>query len=362
MKDPFYFARVIHGRLHERIVKNKPRHVLFFQRIKHPRAVFLILTPEHGNLGDHAIAKAETDLLTALNIPYIEVTGLTLNKLSKCLNVMNGRPILINGGGNLGTLWPDVETLIRSIILSNKRSKILLFPSTIYYENDPEGNQEKERSVTVYGSHPNLTLYARERLSYELMQNLYRNVKLAPDMVLRLNECRPGSARGGCILCLRSDLERTMQPTEYSVLRETVEELFKNCTTFLDMEQHRAIPISARDSALEKQFDAFRRAELVITDRLHGMLFCAISGTPCIVLNSKSPKVLGCYAWIKDLPYIRFCDDAGKIAQIYQDIPKQEWHYEPEKLLPYYEDLKYDLLRISRGKRYADRQCNRSGI
>lgn len=362
MKDPFYFARVIHGRLHERIVKNKPRHALFFQRIKHPRAVFLILTPEHGNLGDHAIAKAETDLLTALNIPYIEVTGLTLNKLSKCLNVMNGRPILINGGGNLGTLWPDVETLIRSIILSNKRSKILLFPSTIYYENDPEGNQEKERSVTIYGSHPDLTLYARERLSYELMQNLYRNVKIAPDMVLRLNECRTACIRKGCILCLRSDLERTMSAMDYAALREIVEEQFPDCTRSLDMEQHRAIPISDRYTALERQFDAFRHAELVVTDRLHGMIFCAITGTPCVVLNSKSPKVLGCYAWIKDLPYIRFCDDAGKIAQIYQDMPKRDWYYEPEKLLPYYENLKYDILRISRGKRYADRQCNRSGI
>ena len=128
------------------------------------------------------------------------------------------------------------------------------------------------------------------------------------------------------------------------------------------MEQHRAIPISDRYTALERQFDAFRHAELVVTDRLHGMIFCAITGTPCVVLNSKSPKVLGCYAWIKDLPYIRFCDDAGKIAQIYQDMPKRDWYYEPEKLLPYYENLKYDILRISRGKRYADRQCNRSGI
>ena len=153
-----------------------------------------------------------------------------------------------------------------------------------------------------------------------------------------------------------------MSAMDYAALREIVEEQFPDCTRSLDMEQHRAIPISDRYTALERQFDAFRHAELVVTDRLHGMIFCAITGTPCVVLNSKSPKVLGCYAWIKDLPYIRFCDDAGKIAQIYQDMPKRDWYYEPEKLLPYYENLKYDILRISRGKRYADRQCNRSGI
>ena len=47
------------------IIKNK----LFF-----PHAVYLVLTPEHTNLGDHAIALATRLLLDRYNIRYQEIS------------------------------------------------------------------------------------------------------------------------------------------------------------------------------------------------------------------------------------------------------------------------------------------------
>ena len=361
MKDLLYPLRVMHGNLYE---WKKNKLPLIEERFRNPKAVYLVFTPEHDNLGDHAIAQSETEWLKALGIQYIEVTGKTLEKWRRynALNIMNGRSILIHGGGYLGTIWPESEALLRAIISNNPRSEILLLPNTVFYEEDDTGRREMEGSSVLYNRHEHLKLYAREKTSYETMKLLYRDVAIAPDMVLRMNKCIPGIRRNGCILCLRSDREKTRSEQTDTIIEAQVRELFGDRIRRIDMIVSRQIPIEDRDLELEQQFDAFRHAELVITDRLHGMIFCAITGTPCVVLNSKSPKVLGCYAWIKDLPYIRFCDDAVKIKQIYQDIPKREWYYEPEKLLPYYEDLKYDLLRISRGKRYADRQCNRSGI
>ena len=52
--------------------------------------------------------------------------------------------------------------------------------------------------------------------------------------------------------------------------------------------------IKDRKIQIELKLKEFCSAELVVTDSLHAMIFCAITGTPCIVLNSKSPKLKGC--------------------------------------------------------------------
>ena len=45
--------------------------------------IFLIFTPEHANLGDHAIAYAESILLKKAGIKYYEITGKKLYELEQ---------------------------------------------------------------------------------------------------------------------------------------------------------------------------------------------------------------------------------------------------------------------------------------
>lgn len=353
MKDILHPLRVLHGYIHE---WRENILSLYYERLRNPHAVFLVFTPEHGNLGDHAIAQSEIEVLNSLRIPYIEITGKHLNNMraKKALHVLNGRTILINGGGNLGTLWPSVEHIIREIIRTNPKSQIIILPNTIYYEDDDNAWLELNRSKEIYNAHRNLKLYAREKLSFDKMKDIYNDVALAPDMVLRMNKCKNGIERKGCILCLRSDCEKTISEEIEETINKQTKKIFGDNIVYLDMVVSDQIPVSARDAELDKQYEAFRHAELVITDRLHGMVFCAITGTPCIVIDSKSPKVRGCYEWIKDLPYIQFCENVKEIASIYESIPKQEWKYDNSKLLPLYEPLKKDILRATKRKRHAD--------
>ena len=53
--------------------------------------VFLIFTPEHANLGDHAIAYAESILLKKAGINYYEITGKKLYELEQYgyLSILN---------------------------------------------------------------------------------------------------------------------------------------------------------------------------------------------------------------------------------------------------------------------------------
>jgi len=349
MKDFLYPLRVLHGRIHEWRMNVLP---LYVQRFHNPNAVYLVLTPEHGNLGDHAIAEAEIEILHNNGIPYIEITGTQLAQWrnKKCLHVMNGRPILINGGGNIGSLWPGVETLMEELVSSNPWSAIVILPNTAFFHADEIGNEILEKSISVYNAHKRLKIFAREKASYDMMRRIYKDVALVPDMVLRMNKCRSGAERKGCILCLRSDRERTRSDEMQETIERQAKDLFDDRVQHLDMVAGHPIPVSERDEELEKQYNAFRQAELVITDRLHGMIFCAITGTPCIVIDSKSPKVRGCYEWIKDLPYVRFCEDVNRIKDVYLSIPRREWKYDNSKLLPLYEPLEKDILSAAKRK------------
>ena len=349
MKDLLYPLRKLHGRIHEWRVNVLP---LYLERLRNPRAVYLVLTPEHGNLGDHAIAQSEIEILRLLKIPYIEVTDHRIEEWKKqeCLHVMNGRVILIHGGGNLGSLWPSVEKTMEQIVRDNPKSSVIFFPNTIFYGKTREEQELFVKSKQLYNSHDKLKLYAREKISYSIMKEAYNDVALVPDMVLRMNKCVPGQKRCGCILSLRSDREKTRSDETEKEIRIQVGELFGENIQELDMVVPHPVPVSERDKELEKQYDAFRHAELVITDRLHGMIFCAITGTPCIVINSKSPKVRGCYEWVKDLPYVQFCNDVSQITEIYHAIPKQDWQYDNTKLLPLYEPLIADIKAASRGR------------
>lgn len=341
-------------RLNDRLQHAKEK---FYKRRKYrklfknnPGMVFLVMTPTHGNMGDHAIAYAEASLLKNIGIPYTEITYTQLVQWYRndFLDVMNGFPILMNGGGNLGTLWPDVEKLQREILRQNPRSKIAILPNTIFYEDSGWGREEFEKSRILYNGHRHLHLYAREKHSYEIMEKSYRNVKLIPDMVLSLPPYESQAQRRGCLLCLRGDCEKTRTDEQERILRSQVSELFGDAVRDTDMVENHGVSVAEREERLQAKFQEFASAELVITDRLHGMIFCAVTGTPCIVINSKSPKVRGCYQWIRHLDYIEFADSPEEIAQLYRSIPAGPHEYDNSHLQHYYQELAEDIKKLLR--------------
>ena len=234
----------------------KQLFLCYFEKIRNKGAVYLIMTPEHGNLGDHAITLSETLLFDQMHIPYICISTGKLREweTKRLLHVMNGRTILVNGGGNLGTLWFSLERVIRDVIQSNPDSNILILPNTMYYHDDEYGRKECEASKVVYNAHPNLTIYAREQDTYQTAKTLYRNVKLVPDMAFLLNYSDPPLQREGCVLCLRSDKEKTRTDAEETEILRQVRLLFGEKVSFRDMNvQHPVLPEN-RTAELQKNY------------------------------------------------------------------------------------------------------------
>ena len=86
-----------------------------------------------------------------------------------------------------------------------------------------------------------------------------------------------------------------------------------------------------RDELLENKFNQLKEHKLVITDRLHGMIFAAITETPCIAFGNFNHKISESYKWLKNLKYIQYCDDIDDLENQLAKI---------EKLVP--EDIKYN--------------------
>ncbi len=355
-KDYLYPLRVLHGKLYERrLLRKKQRElynrflVPFFDlKRKGEECVFLIMTPEHGNIGDQAIAYAEIKMLQKLGIKHIEISEYQLREIqtAKYLKMFNGHSILLQGGGYLGTIWFGVEELLRDLIVANPKSNIFMFPNTIYYEDSDWGQAELSASIAVYNRHKHLYLNAREKVSYNIMKDIYTRVKLYPDIVLSLENYESKCKRNGCLLCLRNDREKTRSQEEDTVLLEQVKCLFGDRVIHTDMCVPYSVFMQTRKEEIIKKFEEFCGAELVITDRLHAMIFCAITNTPCIVINSQSPKVKGCYEWIKQCEFIRFADDVSGISELYQIVSTVKRQYSNGSLIVYYDELMDDISTV----------------
>lgn len=348
-KDILYPLRRLHGTLHEsRKERMAVKDLCETIGSMTPHTLLYVLTPTHGNMGDHAITKAAQQLFAQEDIPYLEITFANLCLLRKYhkLGTINRHPIAVNGGGNIGTLWPSVEAVFRQLIQDNPDSSIICLPNTCYFEPSEDGACELELSRKIYGKHPRLLLCAREQVSFDMMEKNFKNVVLIPDMALYLNESKAQSQRSGCMLVLRSDIEKTLQEDETRSIKEQVQTIFGESVFESDMNIGRPVLPENRLEELEKKFSEFQRVQLVVTDRLHGMIFSAITGTPCIVVASKSHKVKGCYDWVRELGYIRFAERVEDIAGIYGSMPKGSFSYDNRHLLPYYDQLKNLIMNV----------------
>lgn len=285
------------------------------------RPFLLVDTPEHGNIGDHAIALAEQRLLDKWfgENSYFEVTADQIDGFEDAfanLSPMN-QVILVHGGGFLGALWPNEEYRFRRILKAFSDHKVVVFPQTVTFDlATDEGRAIFEDSARAYQAHPDLTVCCRERKSLQLLRESFPGVRaeLVPDVVLSLDLPRPSVERDCVLLCMRGDKERALGDDQAAVLADAVKRAHPQALVkTIDTVVPRQITPSRRKQEVMGKLLEFSRARLVVTDRLHGMVFAAITETPCVALNNSNGKVEAVYEWISDMPYITFVksiDDA----------------------------------------------------
>lgn len=288
------------------------------------KKVYLLLTPEHGNYGDHAIAMAEVLFLKKVLPGYhiIEIQADVLNKNVKRFRFfLNRQLLIITGGGFWGTLWPRENDSMMDIIKYCKKSRIVIMPQTAFFEN----GKSYKKCKSIMEKHTNISIFLRDAKSYQTIKQMLptKPVYMCPDIVLSMNLFdKRRYDRNGIMMCLKQDKERLGESKKcYEYFKNYLEyksEKISYGSTNVQIKKR--ILINQHEQKVRNKLNEISRHKIVITDMLHAMLFCAITATPCIAIESLSGKVYGGYKWIEKLSYIHFAEGLREVLENLEKI------------------------------------------
>ena len=274
---------------------------------------YILGTPIHSNLGDHLITLAEFDFLRKINqnrdvieIPT-EMYQIYRDRLKKA--IPSDSMIYINGGGWMGNIWPVEELLLQDMINLFSDNKVIVFPQTIYFKNDTVPYHQLINSANnIFAKCRDVTLCVRDRQSYEFAINNYKDIKvlLVPDIALTYQKETPKNKGIKYVVgyCLREDRELSRNREQESLVRRVLHKYGYTEKSISTMSKRR-VPTWKREAEVNKGLEAFASCTIVVTDRLHGMIFSYITNTPCIVFDNKTKKVSGVFTeWLKNSTHI----------------------------------------------------------
>jgi pyruvyl transferase EpsI len=300
--------------------------------------IFIIGTPVHGNLGDHAIAYATYKILSEV-MPDKNISEINMNDfcfdIDAIYNIISSEDIIIlQGGGNFGNIYMNDEVIRRYVISRFKNNKIIMFPQSVYFSNNEEGKKELEKSIEIYSANKNLYLFTRDHNSYMFLKSRFNNpVFDLEDSVLAINKSNSETKRNGVLCCLRNDAESKFDEKGRKEIIDLLKSKYSNVIesdTVVDYD----FKTFNREDELNKKWNEFKQAKLVVTDRLHGMVFAAITSTPCVVFPSINSKMTDEYKTIDTIRNIKYVEDIAELDKILLDIDlSSEVYYSEDGVL-----------------------------
>ena len=133
-----------------------------------------------------------------------------------------------------------------------------------------------------------------------------KTVEVIPDMVLYLDYKEAFKQNRKGLLCVfRNDIEKNCNFNTDAILKTLKEKFdFIEYTDTIDVKKEEC-EYKVYEKTILSFLNRIASKELVVTDRLHCMIFCAITETPCIAFDNSNKKISGVYkAWLSNLHYI----------------------------------------------------------
>ncbi|GAA3023598.1 polysaccharide pyruvyl transferase family protein [Tetragenococcus solitarius] len=306
--------------------------------------IYVFGVPTYNNLGDQAINEAQRRFFTR-NFPemvYIEITEpQTDQAIEELLPLLRSDDMIAyTGGGNIGSLHTEHEVPRRKVFSTFVNNKTFSFPQSVYFEDSKQGQEELRKSQEAYDKNPNLILIARDTQSLDYLKKHFKaNAIYTADMVLSLQPDRPEFTRDGVLLIMRVDNEKVTSDKLVERLTNNLEDYDNDVGQTDTILPYKEFPegdksrtaspldevrISERGWLVDLKLDQIKTSEVVVTDRLHAMIFCVLTKTPCLVFDNSYGKASSFYYnWFEDLDHIQHTTEK-----------------DPQKLIPMIEELK----------------------
>lgn len=308
---------------------------------KNQEKVIFLSTPEHGNLGDHAITIAIKKIIEE-KYPNKLILEFSFNEYNrnqeKIEKIVNSKDIIyLVGGGNFGNLYSWEEIQRRDILKRFLNNKIIIMPQSLSYTDDTQGKKELDITKNIAKEHKKLTIIARDEKSYAFAKEnfSYNNIIMAPDSVLYMEDYyleKMKQNRRDVIFTIRKDKEKILSDKKIKEIQQILDKnniLYKVDDTTVSYGVNR----KTRDYEVENILRKISGAKLNITDRFHGVIFSVITNTPVIVFKSLDHKISEGIKWFKHLDYVHYLTEDDDVEEIIKKYIKADSNIEKKEYL-----------------------------
>lgn len=274
----------------------------------------LIGTPVHSNLGDHLIAEKSGDYLRNIGFnQVIEIPEFVYELFDDKIHINKKDFIFIVGGGWLGNLYED-QLVVEDILTRYQDNNIVILPQTLAFLDNGSYSSlnqfnsiiEKCRSIILCLREENSYLYAKQYL--HLHEN---NIMLVPDMaLLQLKNVKSHGVCKRIVFSMREDAEKDFHGFDVVELKKYYEKKGYTCESSSTVLDRKYVPYKERMEYIQQVITDYSKADLLITDRLHSMVFALCAGTRCLAFDNKTKKVSGVYKkWLSKEPGLLVIND-----------------------------------------------------
>lgn len=329
--------------------KNKKENQRILTSLSHEEIRFFFIGSEpYGNIGDWMITESIISFCKE-RFPNHILEEIPLHRYwtSKPYLKAAIQPkdiIIMPGGGNFGDKYPIAHRVKRDIVRTWREHRKIIFPQTIYYMEDVGSNLAEDKEV--FCSENNVHLFVRDRQSYEFAKYHFTcEIKEVPDIVLYKDLSSTEERKEQILLLMRGDTERSLSADNMEFVSDAASDTGLEVIAADLQLIYNGVDSSRRAEEIGKKLKLIKSSRMVITDRLHGMIFAAITGTPCLVFPNFNFKVEGTYNWIKYLPYIRFCNNQELVEGLIKELLSlSDCRYDVTLLSSYYQELADSIL------------------
>lgn len=289
--------------------------------------------PNYANVGDSLIWLGEMAYLRSRGISPVYVCApenYCKTSLEKALGLEDSI-ILLQGGGNFGTLWPDLQAFRERVLTDFPGVRVIQFPQSLYFDD-----QEKlKKTAEVIGAHGNFTLLTRDKPSYELArENFDCDVLMCPDMAffigsVTLNKTAPydrfvlsrtdkekkgnwqerlPAMAGGATL----NVDDWLESGRAERLLQRIERHTVALRRWLDRDNRMLLRLwnTLAKARMARGVALLQRGRIVITDRLHAHILSTLLNKPHALIDNSYGKLGNFYhAWTESYPLAQLVTD-----------------------------------------------------
>lgn len=268
--------------------------------------------PHHFNCGDHVI------WLGCLRIAEefgIRVCSTTSSQTYRPGKLRAAGPVVINGGGNLGGLYPHHDDLRVRILTDFPDRPVVQMPQSIELTN-ADALKKLQRAIA---SHADFTLLVRDHRSLAIARREFDcRTELVPDAAFALGALDRRPPREEVVLQARQDDEAagerlpghsTVDWNQAGIL--SLRNLGRSAVSAAGKLPSPSLTAAVANRFAQQNLDhavrTLSQGRFLVTDRLHGHVIATLCGIEHIVVNDRYGKVRALWeTWTQEVPGATF--------------------------------------------------------